>query len=535
MKRNYIYGACIGLVALFTTSCEDHLDIAKHGNMGGQEDFYTNDVNVEQAVAAMYNQVLNTEVSIWGMKNYLSDDVHCGGGNRGDNSTSEQINEYAFGADHATVKDAYSSLYSTIYTANLIIDKVNFSSEISERAIAEARYFRAWAHMELVSMWGNVPIVDHLLQPSEYRQGNRKASDVWEFVVSELETAIASDVLPSKKSVDDKNTGVRVTKETAYALLGKAKLFAGDAAGAAAAFEKIIGSGLYELWQGSYRELFHIGANNCCESVFECQVPNDPEKSWDFFGTQMAYYTITGWRTGLMDVDMGNPNMWSYVQGGWGFFNPRKSLWDAFVEMEGEDGYRKQEIITDYAGLQAYGLTIQAGQSLVGCEGYWFHKHQTYVSDCSTYPFVGFPTFQAINFRVMRYAEVLLLAAEANLAAGNSSKATEYVNMVRARAKETALGSVSLDDIKAEKRLELCMEGVRYQDLLRWGDAAKCLAEQGKQIPTCSHGDSSTGTVNRAAFTNPEAGFKTGKHELLPIPFEEIKLNSNMKQNPGWE
>ncbi|MDO4462674.1 MAG: RagB/SusD family nutrient uptake outer membrane protein [Bacteroidia bacterium] len=534
MKRNYIYGACLGLMTLFATGCEDQLDIAKHGNMGGQDDFYTNDTNVGQAVAAMYNEVLGTEVSVWGMKNYLSDDVHCGGGMRGDNSTSEQLNEYAFGADHATIKGAYSALYTTIYTANLIIDKTNYDSEVAQRAIAEAHFFRAWAHFELVSMWGNVPIVDHLLQPSEYRQSNRKPEEVYAFIISDLEEAVSSNALPSKSSIDDKNTGVRVTKEAAYALLGKAKLFAGDAAGAAAAFENIIGSGLYDLWQGAYRDLFHISGNNCCESILECQVPNDPEKSWDFFMTQMGYYTITGWRTGLMEVDTYNPNMWTYVQGGWGFFNPRKELWDEFVRLEGENGYRKQQIITDYTGLQAYGLKIQAGQSLVGCEGYWFHKHQTYVSDCSTYPFVGFPTFQAINFRLMRYAEVLLLAAEANLAAGNSAKATEYLNKVRARAQEPALASVSLDDIKAEKRLELCMEGVRYQDLLRWGEGAKYMANQGKQVPSCAHGDGSTGNVNPSAFSNPEAGFKAGKHELLPIPHEEIKLNGNMKQNPGW-
>ena len=99
--------------------------------------------------------------------------------------------------------------------------------------------------------------------------------------------------------------------------------------------------------------------------------------------------------------------------------------------------------------------------------------------------------------------------------------------MVRARAKEAPLTTVTLNDIKTEKRLELCNEGVRYQDLVRWGDAKTALGEQGKQVPAF--------TVSGVQWNwqNTKYGFQD-KNMLLPIPLKELELNPNMHQNTGW-
>lgn len=83
----------------------------------------------------------------------------------------------------------------------------------------------------------------------------------------------------------------------------------------------------------------------------------------------------------------------------------------------------------------------------------------------------------------MRYAEVLLLAAEAHVMGGSKDKAVAYINQIRERAQLAPLSSVTLDDVKKEKRLELCMECVRFQDLVRWGDAESVLGNQGKKVP----------------------------------------------------
>jgi len=103
----------------------------------------------------------------------------------------------------------------------------------------------------------------------------------------------------------------------------------------------------------------------------------------------------------------------------------------------------------------------------------------------------------------------------------------EYIYLIRTRAQETPLASVTLNDIKTEKRLELCNESVRYQDLVRWGDAMTAMANQGKEVPMFY----TTGV--EWGFQNTNYGFKE-KNKLLPIPLKEIELNPNMSKNEGW-
>ena len=130
----------------------------------------------------------------------------------------------------------------------------------------------------------------------------------------------------------------------------------------------------------------------------------------------------------------------------------------------------------------------------------------------------------------MRLAEVLLCGAEASFRAGDAGTALQYVNRVRSRAQLPALQSVTLEDIKTEKRLELCGEGQRFQDLLRWGEAADRLKEMGKDYPKMEP----NGTVTYVPSGRSVYGFKTGKHEHLPYPYTEVMLNENIQQNPGY-
>jgi hypothetical protein len=131
--------------------------------------------------------------------------------------------------------------------------------------------------------------------------------------------------------------------------------------------------------------------------------------------------------------------------------------------------------------------------------------------------------------RMIRFADVLLMAAEANnrKSSPDDAKALSYVNRVRARVSLSPLASTGdqlFADIKTERQLELAFEGERYLDLIRWGDAANALKDQGKVIPL----------GNGSELDLSDAGFKTGKNELLPIPSYEINVNKNMTQNPGY-
>ena len=486
MKKNILYIALLGMMSLMTVGCESELDIEKHGNMGSMDTYYTTDENVNTGTASLYLETKSAYYNWFFTKNLLSDDVWCGGGQRSDNGEMEKLNEYGFDSNHTMIESLYKSLYAIIYKACLLTDKIQGETPVMKRAINEAKVFRALAHFELVTLWGTAPVVDHLLTPAEYQQPNSTPAELWAAVEKDLNEAINSGTLPSKTNANDVETGIRVTKEFAQALLGKAYLFQGKNSEAAAMLDHVINSNKYALFAGEYDDQFHAAANNNCESLFELQKRNDPEQVWNVFD---MVYIMQGWRTSALS------------------YNPAALMKLAI-------------------GNYGFGVEIQPGASIYGSEGYFFWKNQAYREDCAT-DMSYFQIGQFIDLKVMRYAEVLLLAAEAHLQAGNAAKATEYMNMVRTRAHETPLTAVTLNDIKIEKRLELCNEGVRYQDLVRWGDAKTAMANQGKDVPAY------TGSDVQWNWHNSKYGFQD-KNALLPIPLKELELNPNMKQNPGW-
>ncbi len=521
MKKNIINIALTAVIAFSFISCEDQLDIEKHGNMGSMDTYYTTDENVMTATASMYLEMRSNYYNWFFVKNLLSDDVWCGGGSRGDNGEMEKLNEYRFDSNHGMIESLYKGLYSIIYKANLIIDKTEGETAVMKRAINEAKVFRAFGHFELVTLWGTAPKVDHLLTTGEYRQANGTPQDTWTFVEQDLTEAIDSGTLPSKSNADDQETGIRVTKEFAQALLGKAYLFQGKYSEAATLFEQVINSGKYALFTGEYDAQFHAAANNNCESLFELQKRNDAEQMWNQFD---MLFLMQGWRTSVLTYN--GEALMKLALGTYGFNNPRKSLYDAFVAWEGADGYRLNKTMMNYDQIKAFGVDIQPGANVYGNEGYFFWKNQSLKEDCVVDQ-MFFQGVQFINLKVMRYAEVLLMAAEAQLQSGNSNKALEYINMVRNRAQEQPLATVTLNDIKTEKRLELCNESVRYQDLVRWGDAKTAMSEQGKDVP------SFTTDGVQWYFHNDKYGFQD-KNMLLPIPLKELELNPNMQPNAGW-
>ena len=522
MKTKHIALFLVGLMVLATAGCESRLDIEKHGNLGGQDDFYQTDSEVEQALSALYQSWGGSYYTWFLTMNLLSDDAYCGGGSRGDNSDMEKLNEYTFDTDHGYVESIYSSMYSIIYYANLIIEKAAGDTDLQKQYIAEAHFFRAWAHFQLVVLYGTAPVVDHLLSSSEYRQSNSTPEELWAFVESELEEAINSGYMVSKSSADDEETGMHVTKEVAQAMLGKAYVFQEKYSEAATMLDKVINSGLYALYTGDYGLITHAAANNCCEAMLEVQKRDDSEYAWYQY---TMTYVMLGWRSDHLNYTGDAAD--EIASGTYGFFNPRKDAYDAIAAWEGEDGYRLNRTIRTAEQMEEYGVTLISGNSLIGHEGYFCWKTRALQEDC-IYDASYFQVLQYINLRVMRYAEVLLLAAEANLQAGNTSKALSYINQVRERAQLDDLTSLTLSDIKSEKQAELYMEGVRFQDLVRWGDAMTVMADQGKEVPSYS----SSGEVS-ITNTNTVYGFKE-KHKLLPIPLSEIELNPNMVQNENW-
>lgn len=525
MKKKILY--LFGVLALLIggVSCEDRLDIEKKGNLGGEDEFYHTDADAESAITATYAQWNSMHGNMFMMLDMLSDDVWCGGSNRADQLSFHYLNEYCYGSNSGTVEDVFKNLYGIIYRANLVIERVSPDTDIRRRCIAEAYFFRGWANFYLGALWGTAPIVDHLLEPGEYSQPNSEEGALLALASSDLQKAVDMNALPSKKSMDDRETGIRITQECAYAYLGKSLLWEGKNAESAAALEKVIASGLYDLYDGDYGDIHKVTAEFCKESILENNQVDDPNTAWSF----MSYVHVwRGWRNDQLSWTGLKPEFGN-VTGGYGFDNPRKELYDSFKAYDragGGDDYRLDRTIKDTDFLRdRMGLNITA--IIHGNEGYFNWKLRAQQDEIIT-AMGGWNVLVSTNWRFMRYAEVLLLAAEANLD-GNPSKATEYINKVRTRAHLNPLSAVTLTDIKNEKRFELCFEGTRFMDLVRWGDAASVLANQGKSVK----GLKTDGTVFEE-YTSSRSGFVAGKHERLPIPATEILLNGAIRQNAGW-
>lgn len=507
------------------TACSDLLDTHQLG-VTSSEDFYKTDQDAEEASVAMYGALADSYFDFFMIKNCLSDDVWCGGGSRGDNSNYEVINEYRFTADAQVLNAYFSNLYKIIYRANLILNNILPDSNIKRRSIAEAHFFRAYAYFELVTLWGPVPLVTEA-QRNNYKTGNSTVEDLWNLIEDDLTQAIDSKMLPEKTSVDDNVTGIHITHQVAQALLGKAYIFQSKYPEAMQILDEVIDTGKYDLFKGEYGDIFLAPNNNNCESMLAINRVNDPSMyTYTTLAVMIGWrpekfknlYTLSG--AGILDINVN----------GYGYSNPTKKLYDAFVAEEGENGYRLNQTMKTYVGMnKEIGLELAEGEYYYGCEGYFIWKNRT--SNQNWIPNTGTGFWN--NDCIMRFAEVLLLAAEAHIQSGGT-RADEYINRIRERAHLAPISNATMDDLKKEKRLELCMEGIRYQDLVRWGDATTELKDQGKQIPAL-YGLKDDGTADiRFTWTNEDVGFVTGKHNLLPIPQEEMDINPNINQNPNW-
>lgn len=520
----------VALVAGFT-SCNKDLDIEKHGNFGTIEDFYKTDADAEQATASMYLQWRDMTLNEFFVKNLMSDDIWCGGGGRGDVGTMEALNEFTHGTENPYAQQFYEEYYKVIYKANLILTYVANDSQVKNRDRAEALVARGYCHLMLGIYFGNAPVVTEILTGDKVRPVPSKEGELYEQAIKDLQDAISSGCLTQKSGLDDSNANNRITLDAAKALLGKAYMFNGQNGAAADILDQVIDSHLYDLLPTEeYENLHHAVANNCRENILEFQKRDNNALIWnEYIGNTIEL--MSGWRADYLVYEPGSQA--EIDRGGtssYGFMNPTGSLWEAFKAMNpAMDDARRLASIRDWSELNAYGITMIAGNAFYGNEGYFYWKHRMIREDCSDpYGMAGYQVTQFNNMKVMRFAEVLLLAAEAH---NGDGKSLDYLNLVHERAGLPKLTAYSLEALKAEKRLELCMEGTRFEDLVRWGDAATVLKDQGKKCPRFT----AEGVLEwPSQWDKSNAGFKAGKHEHLPIPQTEMDINNNMEQHTGW-
>ena len=511
--KKYKFLAIAALIALGLCSCTDSLDIQQHGVLN-KTSYYKTDEDANEVLTAVYKDISGLELNSFLIKNILSDDIWCGcDSHEGD---YWKINDYNFDSSNPNLESLFSGYYNVIGKCNVVLDNLSGESETVRRAQAEARVARAWMYFELTTLWGNPPLVDHLLGSDDSAQPNADPAALWAFMEKDLLDAINSGVLTQKSSIDD-NTVYHFTKQYAQALLGKVYLWEKKYTEAAKVLDEVINSGLYGLYQGEYVDIWSVHHENNRESMFESNFVVDESNP----GQCMRLYpAFTGVHPALYDTKLGDLNLGPV---GFSGNQPTSDLYNAFVSEEGVNGYRLNQTIKTPDFMAQHGYKFKDGMSLYG-EGYYMWKNHMETDATG----IGTPLDYGNNIRWMRYSEVLLLAAEAQLGAGNQGKANQYLNEVRTRAK-LPFKTCTLEAIKKEKQLELCNECVRYQDLQRWGDAAQTLKNRGEVTPVFG----ADGKVVWKKFSDTY-GYKVGKNEYLPYPASEIRINRAIKQNPGW-
>ena len=561
MKKILYIAIAIIAACTFSSCSEDLLEIPQKGVVAWDDFYNGSPESAEAAAIAVYQsvgQMYTTGVgfgagvgwciapSMFVLTNAPSDDTYYGSGNKGDHVFGLEINEYreTFSSTSDVIGQNYLICYQLIRNCNLVIENFEEGDAKTNQAIADAIFFRALAHFHLATYWGSPVLVETTMTGAE-RPENTPHEELLSWCIAQFDKA--ASMLPSKSGLNDKKLAVRPTKEAALAFKGKAQLFAGDYAGAKASLKQVISSGKYDLVPGDQMiDLFAMAGDGNQEKILDLNFVDFPGVSLtgkSHFQKNSSCY----WRDlKAMPSFLIQPIGW----GGGG--NPSISFVEAIVANEGDSPRRKawirsyEEIIADfeYDALPGSTPDERLHSDKVGLSS------ASYFGNCGWFSLKFAPrradlvanstTNTQEDQTVMRYAEVLLMYAEACAQTGDSD-GLQYLNKVAERAGAPTYSTLTLDNVKKEKRFEMYLEGTRFADLVRWGDAASVLGDQGKYVPSFVDNFATTGVhkaelVNDPAITNYNTvyGFKAGKNELRPFPFSEVQKNENIKQNPGW-
>lgn len=493
-KKIYV----LAFLFVFSLGCSDFLDTEIPGKLA-ISDFYKTDEDALQAVTAVYDMMQADH--IWGfadlymIKNMLSEEVNTGGGGEGDQPALQQLNKYSFDAENVAVLAVWRQLYYAINRANEAINRINTETELRKRLVAEAKTLRAFNFLELVSLWGGVPIIlDEIPAGGFTSQTRATPEEVYAQIEKDLLEAIPE--LP-EKSAYNSGDRFRVAKGTARAILGKAYLYQEKWQDASEQLNAIIISTEYQL-ESNFAVIFSKEGEFGSGSLFELNYSTLPNSLSGRIRWNNRYIQLMGMRSPYFVPMPGD----SLVGGGWGFNFPKAYMHDIFVSAG--DSARKVNTVMSVAELRSKGGNW-TDTTIYGFDGVVRRKYGNYTTERSESDPQSFGT----NWRLIRYADVLLMASEAYYHLNNEAKSLTELNKVRIRAhlnSVVASGNELFEAIVKERQLEFAFEFSRFNDLVRWGRAAEVLAPY---------------------------GFQSGKNELLPIPNDDVR-SGGITQNPGY-
>lgn len=479
------------LVSIIATSCEKFVDYSPKEDYQITADDYLKTVDDYQKVVIGCYSPLQWLWASPVIGDIASDNSVTGGENATDQLALQQIDDYTLTPNNANLLETWKACYEGINRVNYLEenkDKLDFTGK--DALYGEVYFLRAYYYFELVKFFGDVPLFTaKRLTVSDSKTLTRTPkADVYTQIELDLTNAIA--VLPPTNVQKG-----RVTKYAAYALLGKVQLYQGKFDAAAATLESVV-NGPFHLVT-DFASVFLQAGENGPESVFEIQYSNlSPFYDWSNPGRGQGNLAVQ--ISGIRNLTGSSP----YGQG-WSSNLPTANLANAFSAGDKRKAVTVLDIEAYKAANPQFSITYLVAP--YKNTGLYNQKYLPRVGETSGQVELNYLN----NFRAIRYADVLLMAAEANNRATtpNDTKAKEYLNKVRERAfgdqthATSATGATLKQAIWDERRLELAMEGDRFFDLVRTGQAAA-------KIP----------------------GFVVDKNEVFPIPQQEIET-SKLTQN----
>ncbi len=513
MKKTILTAFVVLFLGVF--SCSEDFTENPRLNVEDLETFFLKEENVESAIIGIYDLMQLNYGRDWHsaflVKLLPGDDANAAGGNSEDQGQLQNIDDYAnVSSSNVSIASVWDHFYRTISLSNLVIENIKDSNlSNKDAALAEAKFLRAWSYFELTTMFGDVPL--RLTVPTGAAEfGIVKSSRATIYTQIELDLTDAIASLPEKGALSE---NFRVSKGAAQALMGKVLVFQEKHTEAIPYFQSVISNTAHDL-EANPGDVWSINNEFGKESLFEIGYVSTTARDWGNLAwggrnESNLHIQLMGPRgDGIFDLTG------TGLINGWGFNLPTSKLVTAF-ETAGDTDRKAATIMTE-SELIASGGGVDASAASGGViwdyEGAIRIKYATNPDDSSI---DGVRELNySTNFRLFRYAEVLLLAAEAYNKEGQDAAARTELNKVRNRAGladvATSLsGNDLFEAVVNEKFLELAHEGQRFWDLVRWGKASTELAGTGY---------SST-------------------NDLFPIPITEIDKNSELTiadQNPGY-
>ena len=503
MKKITIKITTLFLFTLLLGSCKKWVDYNPREDFRITElDYLQSETDYRTMAISVYTplQWINQVVPIGDI---ASDNAVSGGENASDVLSLQQIDDYTHTPVNSALTEIWQSAYEGVNRANYMTQykAANLAGKAIDFAGKEALYgevyfIRAYYYFTLVKMFGDVPLfVDKRLSLTESKSLQRSAKgEVYKQIEADLNAAIA--VLPAVQQQKG-----RITKYAAQALLGKVFLYQNKFDAAATVLESVINANAFTL-PSNFAGTFLAAGENGPESVFEIQYSNtSPYYNWGGYNRGQGNYSAQ--QCGIRGL---NGTVAMPYAAGWSTNLPTQNLAAAYEAGDQRKAVTVLDIEAYKTANPSFNITYQVAP--YKNTGLYNQKYLPRKGETSGQLELNYTN----NFRIIRFAEVLLMAAEAynRSTTANDTKAKDYLNRVRQRAfgdmlhNSSASGVALKQAIWDERRLELGMEGDRFFDLVRTGQAATKIT-----------------------------GFVTGKHEVFPIPQLEVSI-SGLTQNNGY-